>query len=126
MQIKNTPRKPKNTLAFPDMIKVSDWVREHATTFDGLSHPEICAKASAALGFTVSESTLSLVKKTFGLEWKTAKGRTAPSAEQQREFQMIIVGQLNVLIEALGEEKTPGFARLVKQMQAQFATDLGA
>lgn len=120
MNTPNIPRKRMNALTFPDMIKFSDWVRENAATFDGLSHPEICAKATAALGFTVSESSLGLVKKTFGLEWKTAKGRTAPSVEQQREFQMIITGQLNILIEALGEEKTPGFARLVKQTIEKF------
>ena len=114
-----TPRKYKKTLAFPDMIKVSDWVRENAASFDGQTHAEICENAGSALGFPVSESTLALVKKTFSLEWKTAKG-TSAELRNQREFQIVITGQLNILIEALGEEKTPGFARLVKQMTEKF------
>lgn len=111
----------KNSLTFGAMVEVGDWLRQNCKDFDGLSHKDVAAKASTALNFPITEANINQAKTSFKVQWLPAKGQaTGRQTSEQANFKMIITGQLNALIEALGETKTPGFARLVKQFQTQF------
>lgn len=110
----------KNTLTFGAMVDVGDWLRLHCKTFDGMSYKDVAAKATEALGFSITEANIIQAKNSFKVQWVVKGANAGRQTAEQANFKMIITGQLNALIEALGETKTPGFARLVKQFQAKF------